>query len=112
LADMRAPGIVACQVGLQFTSLVEFPDQGESPIETILGEQRPDRVAIPPLFIQGATRVEVRITLDSGVDRHEPSAPGETVIGEDLDQLVEGSVAVSEGIGGLRDQAVVPVAVA
>src|SRR5215203_4189446 len=112
LADVRAQGIVACHVGLQLASLVKSLDQGESPIETIFSDQRPDRVAIPPLFIQGAARVEVRLALDGGVDRHEPSPLGEAVIVEDLNQLVEGSVAVSESIGGLRDQTVVPVAVA
>ena len=71
-------------------------------METICGEQRPDRVAIPPLFIQGTARVEVRLTLDCGVDRHEPSPPGEAVIVEDLDQLVEGSAAPSKGSSSIR----------
>jgi hypothetical protein len=36
----------------------------------------------------------------------------ETAIVEDFEQLVEGDVAVSESIGGLRDKVVMPVAVA
>ena len=36
----------------------------------------------------------------------------ETAIVEDFEQLVEGDVAVSESIGGLRNKVVMPVAVA
>ena len=56
-------------------------------------------------------RVEVRVALDRGVGGHEGSPVVEAAIVEDLEQLVDGNVAVSEGIGGLWDQVVVPVAV-
>jgi hypothetical protein len=56
--------------------------------------------------------IEVRRALDRGVDRCEASPLDKTAIVEQFEQLVYGDVAVSEGIGGLRDQGVVPVAVA
>ena len=55
--------------------------------------------------------IKVRRALDRGVNRREASPLDETAIVEQFEQLVYGDVAVSEGIGGLRDQVVVPVAV-
>ena len=112
LADVAARGIIARRVGFELSALVQLPDPGEGTVQAVFGDQRPDRVSIAPLFVQGAARVEVRLALNRGVDRREASPVVETAVVKDFEQFVDRGVAVSEGIGGLRDQVVVPVAVA
>ena len=111
LADVGTQGVVARHVVFQLPSLVQPPDAGEGPVQAVFRYQRPDRIPVAPVFAQGTMRVEVRVALDRGVGGHEGSPVVEAAIVEDLEQLVDGNVAVSEGIGGLWDQVVVPVAV-
>ena len=110
LADVGTQGVVARHVVFQ-PSLVQPPDAGEGPVQAVFRYQRPDRIPRRASFAQGTMRVEVRVALDRGVGGHEGSPVVEAAIVEDLEQLVDGNVAVSEGIGGLWDQVVVPVAV-
>jgi hypothetical protein len=62
-----ARGVVACHVGFQLSPLVQPPDAGEGPVQAVFGDQRPDRVPVPPLLAEGAAGVEVRLALDRGV---------------------------------------------
>src|SRR4028119_602599 len=94
LAYLGARGVVARHVCLQLSPLVQPPDAGESPVQAAFGDQRPDRIPVAPLLVQGTVGIEVRRALDRGVDRREASPLDETAIVEDLAQLVEGDVAV------------------
>lgn len=56
--------------------------------------------------------VEVGLALDYGVGWREATPVGEAAVAKDSSEFVEGSVAGAEGVGGFRDQGVVPVCVA
>ncbi len=107
-----AAGVVARDVGFELAPVVQFPDAGEGAFEAVVRDQRPDRVAVAPLLVERAAGVEVGFALDGGVYRGEPPPVREAAGFEDLDQFIEGGVAAPEGVGGFRDQAIVPVAVA
>ncbi len=88
LAYVGARGVVARHVCLQLSPLVQPPDAGESPVQAAFGDQRPDRVPVAPLLVQGAPGVEVGLALDPGVERREVSPVDEAAVVEDLEQLV------------------------
>src|SRR4028119_25740 len=108
LAEVGPQGVVARHVGFQLTPLVEILEPGDGALQTVLGDQRPDRVAVPPLLGEGTAGVEVGFALDGSIDRRKPSPIGEAAVGENFGQLVEWDVACTQGVGCLRYEAVLP----